>query len=158
MALAAFDTFVCVESTNATTFCCLDRLAIHDNNRRTSRPASLHASLLADQALDATPHTADVPAPEIVINSCSRPEILGEAIAIGSPSAVDKRSRSKQRRRSVVRGRPPGRGAGNIGSINLQAFAQICFVAFSAIDARSLPEMQPFSDRHKIAQVVQIQF
>ena len=41
---------------------------------------------------------------------------------------------------------------------DLQAFAQICFVAFSAIDARSLPEMQPFSDRHKIAQVVQIQF
>ena len=28
MALAAFDTFVCVEFTNATTFCCLDRLAM----------------------------------------------------------------------------------------------------------------------------------
>ena len=41
---------------------------IHDDNRRTSRPASLPASLLADQALDATPHTAVVPAPEIVIN------------------------------------------------------------------------------------------
>src|SRR5215472_11615437 len=92
MTLAAFDTFVCVESTNATTFCCLDRLAIHDNNRRTSRAREFagrsSAGCYSTHRRCSSSGNSD--------KLCSRLEILGEATAIGSPSAVDKRSRSKQ--------------------------------------------------------------
>src|SRR5437763_5179907 len=77
MTLASFYPLVPVEPANSAAFGRLHRLAIHNDDRWTLRPALLHACLFVECCLDAAPDAGVLPGSEVVVYSAPRWKVSG---------------------------------------------------------------------------------